>query len=78
MRGGGEVEQDKPARKNKIRRDEGWDTDQTEPTKHDQDPRQRAAVTVAAAKDENEEEEDDEEVEWEDVDEEGTEEYEEE
>jgi S-DNA-T family DNA segregation ATPase FtsK/SpoIIIE len=70
---GGEVEQDKPARKNKIRRDDGWDTDQAKPTKHDQDNRQRAAVTVAA----DEEEEEDEEVEWEDV-EEDSEEYEEE
>jgi S-DNA-T family DNA segregation ATPase FtsK/SpoIIIE len=72
MRGGGEIEQDKPARKNKIRRDDGWDTDQSKPTKHDQDTRQRASVTVAA------DEEEEEDVEWEDVDEEGTEEYEEE
>jgi DNA segregation ATPase FtsK/SpoIIIE, S-DNA-T family len=72
---GGEAEQDKPARKNKIRRDDGWDTDQAKPTKHDQDNRQRAAVTMAADEEEAEEDED---VEWEDVEEEGSEEYEEE
>jgi len=71
MRGGGEPDQDKPARKNKIRRDEGWDTEQVKLTKHDQDSRQRASVTMASVEDE--------EVEWEDVsDEDETDGYEEE